>query len=75
MNELTIRNHIYIYMLCAHQKLLGCVRCLTTPPKIVDVFPPVEENGLSFYLYCLERRNKTYIIISDKGLQPYSMEG
>lgn len=38
------------------------------------VFQPVEENGLSFYVYCLEGRNKTYII-SDKGLQPYSTEG
>lgn len=46
-----------IIKLCAYKKLPTCVGSLATPPKMVDyVLQPVEEDGLSFYLCCLEKR-------------------
>jgi len=42
---------------CAYKKFLTCVGSLATPPKMVDyVLQPVQEDGLSFYLCCLEKK-------------------
>lgn len=54
----------YIVKLCAHKKLLTCVGSLATPPKMIDyVLKPVQEDGLSFYLCCLEKIKKIYILL------------